>query len=53
MTVLFSINFDKAFFMITSFSGSIYEVASSSMTIGESFNIALAIDILCLSPPET
>ena len=34
------------------FSGSILAVASSNMIIGASLNIALAIDILCLSPPE-
>ena len=35
-----------------SFSGSVNAVASSKITIGLSFNIALAIAMRCLSPPE-
>ena len=35
-----------------SFSGSTLAVASSNMTIGASFMIALAIEIRCFSPPD-
>lgn len=35
------------------FSASRDEVASSRITIGASFKIALAIEILCLSPPDS
>ena len=35
-----------------SFSGSTLDVASSKITMGASFNIALAIEILCFSPPD-
>ena len=40
------------FCKIASFSGSVYAVASSRITIGASLSIALAIEIRCLSPPE-
>ena len=42
-----------AFWTISSESASKEEVASSSRIIGDSFKIALAIDILCFWPPDS
>ncbi len=44
---------DRAFWTLLSDSVSSEAVASSMMMIGASFSIALAMDILCLSPPES
>jgi len=52
MTVLSCISFSKAFCIKYSFSGSLNAVASSNTMIGASLIIALAIAILCRSPPE-
>ena len=41
-----------AFLISNSLSASREAVASSSNTIGASLSIALAIDILCFSPPD-
>jgi hypothetical protein len=40
------------FLISSSLSASRDAVASSNKIIGASFNIALAIDILCFSPPD-
>ena len=43
---------DSAPWIRCSFSGSMLAVASSRIMIGASFRIALAMEILCFSPPE-
>ena len=50
--VLFSVKFVIAFWTFSSDSASNDEVASSKRIIGESFKIALAIEILCFCPPD-
>ena len=52
MMVLFLVSSSIAFCRRSSFSGSTLAVASSRITMGASFNIALAMLILCFSPPE-
>ena len=51
--VLFLVKFKIAFCTISSESASKEEVASSNKIIGDSFRIALAIEILCFCPPES
>mgnify|MGYP006135924917 CR=1 FL=1 len=51
--VLFFVRFTMAFWTISSDSASKDEVASSNRIIDDSFNIALAIDILCFWPPDS
>ena len=50
--VLFFVNYLIDLISKCSFSGSTLEVASSKIMIGASFKIALAMDILCFSPPD-
>ena len=52
IVVLFLVKFSIAFWITASDSESKDEVASSNNIIGESFNIALAIDNLCFCPPD-
>lgn len=52
ITVLSAISFPIASWIRVSFSGSANAVASSRITIGESFKIALASSILWVSPPD-
>ena len=52
-TVLFASRLDNALWTFVSFSTSSDAVASSSRTIGAFFRSARAIEILCLSPPES
>ena len=42
----------SADWMTASFSGSVYDVASSRMTMGASFSMARAMEMRCRSPPE-
>ena len=53
MVVLFFVRKLIAFWILLSVSASSEDVASSRSIIGLFFNIALAIDNLCFSPPES
>ena len=50
--ILLAFSFSRLFRILFSFSGSAKAVASSNRRIGASFKNALAIEILCASPPE-
>ena len=52
INVLFLVSSKIASKRAFSFSGSTLDVASSKIMMGASFNIALAIEILCFSPPD-
>ena len=47
-----AVNSEIAFWIKCSFSGSTLAVASSSIIIGASFRIALAMEMRCFSPPD-
>ena len=53
MSVLSFTTSEMARSIFSSFSGSANAVASSKMTTGASFKIALASETLCRSPPES
>ena len=52
ISVLPSVSFDTLRWITASFSGSVYAVASSRMTMGAAFSMALAMEIRWRSPPE-
>lgn len=53
MEIVFSlVSASTALISSLSFSGSVYAAASSRITIGAFFSMALAMEILCRSPPE-
>ena len=54
VTMVFSfVSSDIAAWIRCSFSGSTLAVASSSIIIGASFRIALAMEMRCFSPPDS
>ena len=52
ISVLPAVSLETERWITASFSGSVYAVASSRMTMGAAFSIARAMEMRCRSPPD-